>query len=161
MSQRIYLDWNATAPLRAEARATALAALDALGNPTAVHAEGRTARRLLEEARENVAALVGAASRNVVFTSGGTEANVLALTPSTAGGAETLLVSAIEHPSVLGGGRFPAAGVERLPVNRDGQIELATLAARLSELGERAVVSLMLANNESGVVQPVAEAARL
>ena len=82
MSERVYLDWNATAPLRPEARAAVLAALDACGNPSSVHAEGRAARRLIETAREQVAALVGANPRNVVFTSGGTEANVLALSPA-------------------------------------------------------------------------------
>jgi len=161
MTQRIYLDWNATAPIRPEARGAALAALDAAGNPSSVHAEGRTARRLVEEAREQVAALVGAEARNVVFTSGGTEANMLALAPSTAGGAHALLVSDIEHPSVLAGGRFPAEAVERMPVNPGGQIELPALAARLGQAGERVLVSLMLANNESGVVQPVLEAAHL
>ena len=86
MSKRTYLDWNATAPLRSEARAAMLAALDTAGNPSSVHAEGRAARRLIEQAREMVAALVGAKARDVVFTSGGTEANVLALTPMAGGG---------------------------------------------------------------------------
>ena len=117
---RVYLDWNATAPLRDEARAAMIAALEAVGNPSSVHAEGRAARRLVEDARGEVAALVGAEPRNVVFTSGGTEANMLALSPSTGAGAGAaacgrLLVSAIEHPSVLAGGRFPAAAVERVP----------------------------------------------
>src|SRR5919205_126543 len=103
MTERRYFDWNATAPLRPQARAAALAALEVAGNPSSVHEEGRAARRLVEEAREQVAALVGAEPRNVVFTSGGTEANVLALTPAS--GRERLLVSAIEHPSVLAGGR--------------------------------------------------------
>ena len=165
MTDRIYADWNATAPLRPQARVAMLAALDATGNPSSVHAEGRSARRLIEEARERVAALVGADARNVVFTSGGTEANMLALAP--AGGAaataapDRLLVSAIEHPSVLAGGRFPAAAVERLPVTASGVIDLAVLARRLAAGPGRALVSLMLANNETGVVQPVSEAAQL
>src|SRR6516164_8035241 len=109
MTERIYLDWNASAPLRPEARAAALAALEATGNPSSVHVEGRAARRLIEQARDQVAALVGADPRNVVFTSGGTEANVLALVPAIDGTArDKLLISAIEHPSVLAGGRFPA-----------------------------------------------------
>ena len=119
MAQRIYLDWNATAPLRPQARAVMAAALDLVGNPSSVHAEGRAARHLVEEARRQVAALVGAEPRNVVFTSGGTEANMLALSPAigTDGGAcDRLLVSAIEHPSVLAGGRFPAAMVEQVSV---------------------------------------------
>ena len=159
MTERIYLDWNATAPLRSEARAAALAALDLIGNPSSVHGEGRAARRLIEQAREQVAALVGAEPRNVVFTSGGTEANMLALVPLAA--RERLLISAIEHSSVLGGGRFPAGNVERLPVTGDGQIDLAALEARLAALRDRALVSIMAANNETGVIQPVAQAARL
>jgi len=159
MTDRIYLDWNATAPLCPDARAAMLAALEVAGNPSSVHGEGRAARRLIEEAREKVAALVGAEARNVVFTSGGTEANMLALSPSARIGK--LLVSAIEHPSVLAGGRFPAAAVERLPVTADGRIDLAALERRLAASAERAMVSLMLANNETGIVQPVSEAAAL
>src|SRR5215217_721397 len=114
---RIFLDWNATAPLRPEARAAALGALDCTGNPSSVHAEGRKARNLVETARERVAALVGAAAKNVVFTSGGTEANVLALTPGIDVDADRLprqrlLVSAVEHASVQAGGRFPPLDVE-------------------------------------------------
>src|SRR5437899_7439449 len=125
MGERVYLDWNATAPLRAVARAAMVAALDVCGNPSSVHDEGRAARRLIEDAREQVAALVGAEPRNVVFTSGGTEANMLALAPATGGVVrEQLLVSAIEHPSVLAGGRFQASAVERLPVTADGQLDL-------------------------------------
>jgi cysteine desulfurase len=164
MTERLYFDWNATTPLRPQARAAMLAALEAGGNPSSVHAEGRTARRLVEEARERVAALVGAEPGNVVFTSGGTEANMLALAPSPASGARTrdqLLVSAIEHPSVLAGGRFPADAVERVSVTADGRLDLAALERRLASLGDRVLVSLMLANNETGVVQPVSEAARL
>jgi cysteine desulfurase len=164
MTERTYLDWNATAPLRPEARAAVYAALDVIGNPSSVHAEGRAARHLIERAREQVAALVGAQARNVVFTSGGTEANMLALAPAAGpDGAicKRLLVSAIEHPSVLAGGRFPAAAVERLPVTGDGQIDLVALERRIAEPTGPALVSLMLANNETGVVQPVSEAARL
>jgi cysteine desulfurase len=159
MTDRIYFDWNATAPLRKEARAAALAAFDVNGNPSSVHGEGRAARRLIEHAREQVAALVGAQPRNVVFTSGGTEANMLALAPTAA--RDRLLVSAIEHPSVLAGGRFPSGSVERLPVTGSGTLDLAALERRLAALGSRALVSLMLANNETGVVQPVAQAAQL
>ncbi len=106
MSERVYLDWNATAPLRPEARAAMIVAFDLVGNPSSVHHEGRTARRLIEEARERVAALVGAEPRNVVFTSGGTEANTMALSPAL-------------------------------------------------------LVSIMAANNETGVIQPVGAAAAL
>ncbi|HKF07708.1 MAG TPA: cysteine desulfurase family protein [Xanthobacteraceae bacterium] len=157
MNERIYLDWNATAPLREEARTAALASLDLVGNPSSVHREGRAARHVIEQAREQVAALVGAAPRNVVFTSGGTEANVLALVPTAA--RDRLLVSAIEHPSVLAGGRFPAGSVEHLPVTGSGEVDLAALERRVAALEGRALVSLMLANNETGVVQPVSQAA--
>ena len=159
MNERIYLDWNATAPLRKEARAAALAALDLVGNPSSVHGEGRAARHLIEQAREQVAALVGAAPRNVVFTSGGTEANMSALVPTAA--RDRLLVSAIEHPSVLAGGRFTAESVERLPVTGRGEVDLDALEARMAALAGPVLASLMLANNETGVVQPVSQAASL
>ena len=125
MTQRIYLDWNATAPLRPEARGAMIAALDEVGNPSSVHREGRAARRLVEEARERVAALVAAEPRNVIFTSGGTEANTTALTPAleysqdrtcqNKNRFDRLIVSSIEHASVRGGGRFPAHQVEEIP----------------------------------------------
>ncbi len=170
MAGRTYLDWNATAPLRPQARAALEVALDLAGNPSSVHAEGRSARRLIEDARAAVAALVGAEPRNVVFTSGGTEANALALTPAIQTGNDRaprnrLLVSAIEHPSVLAGGRFAAADVEQVPVTPEGIIDLGALRRRLAELNSegvhRPVVSLMAANNETGIVQPVAEAAEI
>jgi cysteine desulfurase len=169
MNERVYLDWNATAPLRSEARVAMLAALDTLGNPSSVHAEGRAARNLVEHAREQVAELVGADPRNVTFTSGATEANLLALSPNLRNEigddrCDRLLVSAIEHPSVLCGGRFPAGTVETVPVTAAGLIDLAALARRLSKPGPkpgRPLVSAMLANNETGVVQPICEIARL
>ncbi|MEN3377965.1 MAG: cysteine desulfurase [Hyphomicrobiales bacterium] len=167
MTARVYLDWNATAPLRPAARAAACAAMDACGNPSSVHGEGRAARRLMEDARGHVAALVNADPRNVIFTSGGTEANALALTPAIEQGAEKvprdlLLISAIEHPSVLTGGRFASALVGKVPVDANGVIDLAALEQCLAaqEPG-RALVSLMAANNETGVIQPVAAAAEI
>jgi cysteine desulfurase len=163
MTDRHYLDWNATAPLRPEARNAVTAAADVTGNPSSVHAEGRVARRLVEDARQQVAALVGAQARDVIFTSGGTEANMLALAPpSNAGKRDArLLVSAIEHASVLAGGRFPASAVERLPVTGSGRIDLAALQRRLADLPGPKLVSVMLANNETGVIQPVAQVAEL
>ena len=163
MTERAYFDWNATAPLREEARAVMVAALELTGNASSVHAEGRAARRLVEEAREKVASLVGAEARNVIFTSGGTEANMLALTPSISTAGEIarrdrLFVSAIEHPSVRSGGRFPAELVEELPVTGDGLVDL--LALRMAIAGAtRPLVSVMLANNESGVIEPIREIA--
>jgi cysteine desulfurase len=158
MAGRIYLDWNATTPLRPEARDAMLAALGFAGNPSSVHAEGRAARRIVETARQAVAKAVGAQPASVIFTSGGTEANALALTPSAA--HPRLLVSAIEHASVLAGGRFPASAVTRIAVQPDGRIDLDDLRAKLAE-GPPALVAVMLANNETGVIQPVAEAATL
>src|SRR5215467_8362613 len=157
-TERAYLDWNATAPLRPQARAAVVAALDAIGNPSSVHAEGRAARGIVETARERVAVLVGAEPRHVVFTASGTEANMLALSPKTGGRWQRLLVSAIEHPSVRSGGRF--AAVEEVAVTAAGVVDLADLARRLAQ-GAPAFVSIMLANNETGVVQPIQEAARL
>ncbi|HKS61916.1 MAG TPA: cysteine desulfurase family protein [Xanthobacteraceae bacterium] len=165
MAVRTYLDWNASAPLRPQAREALEAALELSGNPSSVHGEGRAARNAIERAREQVAALAGADARNVIFTSGGTEANALALSPSvqTADDKrlfERLLVSAIEHPSVLAGGRFDPARVEQVPANAAGMIDLSALQRRLEALGgERVLVSLMAANNETGAVQPVREAA--
>lgn len=101
MPTRVYLDWNATTPLRPEVRAAMVAAYDLVGNPSSVHAEGREARRLVEEARAALAVAVGALPRNVIFTSAGTEANALALSPGLrgpcGGPVERLLVSAVEH----------------------------------------------------------------
>ena len=169
MTERIYLDWNATAPLRPAARAAMLAALDQLGNPSSVHAEGRAARHLVETAREQVAALVGADAGNVVFTSGGTEANGLALGPAIERPGDRqpldrLLVSAIEHPSVASAGRFAREKIEEIPVTSQGIVDLSALEARLRELataGQRLLVSIMHANNETGVLQPVAAAAAM
>src|SRR3954468_12602444 len=155
MPTHAYLDWNATAKLRPEAAAAITAALDVTGNPSSVHGAGRAARRLVEAAREQVAALVGAAPRDVVFTSGGTEANMLALSPAL---GDTLLVSAIEHPSVRSGGRFGV--VEEIPVTGTGVTDLAALERMLAGR-TRPLVSLMLANNETGVIQPVAAAAAM
>ena len=162
MSARSYLDWNATAPMREEAKAAYTAAVSRVGNPSSVHAEGRAARALLETAREQVAALVGAQPGNVVFTASGTEANMLALTPAietadNKGPRSRLFLSAIEHVSVRAGGRFPREGIEELPVRADGRLDLAALAAAIAGT-PRPLVSLMLANNETGIVQPVAEA---
>ncbi|MFN3659387.1 MAG: cysteine desulfurase family protein [Pseudolabrys sp.] len=165
MAERTYFDWNATAPLRPEARAAMLAALDGCANASSVHSEGRAARQIIENARLNVATLVGAGARNVIFTSGATEANVLALTPALeAGGRKAargrLFVSAVEHPSVASGGRFAPEQVEVLPVDGDGVVDLAALRAAMAR-AEQPLVSVMLANNETGVVQPIAAIAAI
>jgi len=164
MPARVYLDWNATTPLRPEARAAMAAAWDLAGNPSSVHAEGRQARRLLEDARAALAAAVGAASRNVAFTSSGTEANVLALAPGLRSGArgpvQRLLVSAVEHASVLAGGRFKPEAVRRIAVTTSGVIDLEDLRRQLAS-GPPALVSIMAANNETGALQPVREAGEI
>jgi cysteine desulfurase len=162
MPDRIYLDWNATTPLRPEARQALAAAWDVAGNPSSVHAEGRQARRLVEDARVAIAAAAGARPQDVVFCSGGTEANALAMTPGLRRGAglpvQRLLVSAIEHPSVLAGGRFSPEKIEIIPVTGSGVLDLADLQRRLAD-GPPALVSVMLANNETGALQPIGEAA--
>jgi cysteine desulfurase len=165
MSARSYLDWNATAPMREEAKAAFTAAISLAGNPSSVHAEGRAARALIEAAREEVATLVGTLPGNVVFTSSGTEANMLALTPAIETADEKrprtrLFISAIEHVSVRGGGRFPRDATEEVPVGPDGRLDLAALARAIANT-PRPLVSLMLANNETGIVQPVAAAAAI
>jgi cysteine desulfurase len=165
MTERVYLDWNATAPLRLEARAAVQEALELTGNPSSVHAEGRAARRLVEEARERVADLVGARMSDVFFASSGTEANMLTLTPAIETAEkkrprEKLLMSAIEHSSVRAGGRFTRGAIEDIPADGDGRVNLSALEAAIART-PRALVSLMLANNETGVIQPVAEAARI
>ena len=161
IAERAYLDWNATAPLRPQARAALLTALDLVGNPSSVHGEGRTARRVVERARAQVAGLAGADPAQVTFTSGGTEANMLALSPGWAEArrvpVSALLVSAIEHPSVQQGGRFASEHVRPIAVTPQGILDLGALRAALR--AEPALVSVMLANNETGVVQPIAEAA--
>ena len=163
--ERAYFDWNATSPLRREAHAAVVAALGVTGNASSVHAEGRAARRLVEEAREQVAHLVGAEAKNVTFTSGATEANMLALTPAleVVGRKEPrdrLFVSAIEHPSVLSGGRFAAGEVEEMPVTSDGVLDLGALELGMKK-AQRPLVSVMLANNETGVIQPIPEIAEV
>jgi cysteine desulfurase len=162
MPDRVYLDWNATTPLRPEARQAMAVAWDMAGNPSSVHAEGRQARRLVEDARAAISAAVGARPQDVVFTSGGTEANALALTPGLRRGAgepiRRLLVSAIEHTSVLSGGRFSPEAIWTIQVTRSGQIDIDHLR-RLLAVGQPALVSVMLANNETGALQPVGEVA--
>jgi cysteine desulfurase len=164
MADRLYLDWNATTPLRREAREAMAAAWDLCGNPSSVHSEGRQARRLIEDARASIAGAIGALPRNVIFTSGGTEANALALAPglrrATGLPVQRLVVSAIEHASVLAGGRFPAEAIGTIGVTRSGLVDLDQLRAML-ESGPPALVSVMLANNETGAVQPIAEAAEI
>jgi cysteine desulfurase len=181
MMRRAYLDHNASSPLRPEAReamveAMALTASSAAGNPSSVHAEGRRARALIEDAREKVAALAGAAVSRVIFTSGGSEANAMALSPgwfkcdnpkrdNPKAYAPKAFVSAIEHASVLQGGRFAAADVSRLPVTEDGVVDLDEARRQFQAHRDASdapfLVSLMLANNETGAIQPVTQLAAI
>jgi len=154
MSKAIYMDHNATTAVRPKARDAVVAAMEETGNASSVHGPGRSARRILEDARERVAALVGAAPDRVVFTSGGTEANNLALRGMR---AKRIIVSSIEHPSVL----VPASGAEILPVSSDGIVETKALEALLQGGEAETLVSVMYANNETGVVQPVSEVAEI
>ena len=144
-----YLDWNATTPLRPVAAAAMSAVLNRCGNPSSVHRWGRVARQAVENARSAVGALLDASPAGVIFVSGGTEANHLALLGS---GRDRILVSAVEHESVLRA--VPAA--ERIPVDRDGLVMPDTLDRLLAADSRPALVSVMLANNETGVTQPVA-----
>ncbi len=147
----IYCDYNATAPVRPVAAAAVVAALDGLGNPSSVHGPGRAAWAVVEQARRAVASLAGTAAGEVVFTSGATEANNLALRGFP---ERRAIVSTIEHDSVLAA----APDAVRLPVLADGRIDLDALAAELAADARPALVSVMAANNETGVIQPVAEA---
>src|SRR5262245_41989031 len=140
------------------------AAWDLGGNPSSVHAEGRQARRLVEEARAAVAEALGALPQNVVFTSGGTEANALALAPGLRGVSglpvQRLLMSSVEHASVLAGGRFASTATSTIAVTGAGVIDLGDLRTKLAS-GPPTLVSIMAANNETGALQPIKEAAEI
>ncbi|MGH6957345.1 MAG: cysteine desulfurase family protein [Caulobacteraceae bacterium] len=157
----VYLDYNATAKVRPEAAAAVAHALEMGGNPSSVHAAGRAARGLVETARAEVGRLVGAgAGAQIVFASGGTEADALAMGSAIADGAERILLGATEHDAVVETAKASGLPVETWPVDNRGVADLDWLGERLPG-GPRALVCLMLANNETGVIQPVAEAAAL
>ncbi|MGX5841314.1 cysteine desulfurase family protein [Mesorhizobium sp. ArgA1] len=160
---RAYLDYNASAPLVTEAREAMIAALDLVANPSSVHAEGRAARRLIDAARRDVAALVNAKPEHVVFSSGATEAASTLLTPDWQMGRGAvrmgrLYVSQADHPCLLNGGRFPAPQVTRIGVDGNGIADLGALAAALAAHDKAEglpLVAIHAANNETGVIQPV------
>ncbi|MGO7212995.1 cysteine desulfurase family protein [Rhizobium ruizarguesonis] len=166
---RLYLDWNATAPLHPAARAAIMRAIDVFGNPNSVHGEGRAARAAIEGARRKVAALAGTAPGNVVFTSGATEAANLVLTPDFRMGRTPLRLghlyfSAIEHPAVREGGRFARESMTEIPVTEAGIVDLDALSKLLDAHDKAAglpMVAVMLVNNETGIVQPVEGAAKI
>ncbi len=167
--KRIYLDYNATAPLRPAARAAICAAFDLCGNASSVHTEGRAARAMIESARAEVAAFAGVAPKNVIFTSGGTEALNLALTPlfglpHEKTPADLLLAGAGEHPAVLAGHRFSPSQLMIAPLTPQGALDLNALhamVARGRKAGLRIMLALQATNNETGVIQPVAAAAEI
>ncbi|NWH09000.1 MAG: cysteine desulfurase [Alphaproteobacteria bacterium] len=166
MTARVYLDWNATAPVAPDVAHAVAERLTRPGNASSTHAEGREARREIERAREEIARLLDAAPGEVVFLSGGSEANALALRGLVAARAAAgrpvrqIIVSAIEHDSVWESARALGLDVYELPVLASGQIDLDALETQLSR-EPASLVSLMLANNETGVMQPVEDAARL
>ena len=149
-----YLDHNATSPLRPVAFDAMVEALRTGGNPSAVHRVGRKARSLVDGARRQVATLVGALPAEIIFTSGGTEANNMALAGS---GRRRVLISAIEHESVQRA--VPEADI--VPVDGEGVIDLAALERKLATSDEPSLVSVMFANNETGVLQPMADVVRI
>jgi len=171
----IYLDYNATAPVKPQVSKAIAEALAMTGNPSSVHQFGRAARDAVEEARDQVAKMIGASAAEIVFTAGGTEANNTALAGA---GRKRLIVSEIEHPSILraaeslasdrsgssgnsgsdGGGEYELI---MLPVDSEGIVSIETLDQALGANADDALVSIMLANNETGVIQPVAELAAL
>ncbi|MGI9463388.1 MAG: cysteine desulfurase family protein [Aestuariivirgaceae bacterium] len=157
-TSRTYLDHNATSPLRPEARQAMLAMLEAGGNASSVHAEGRKARAIVEDARDALAAALGCKRDMITFTSGGTEANNLAVKGTPVG---RFVLSGIEHPCVVEAANATGKPVTQLPVEKDGIVDLKALEAALAASQETCLVSVMLANNETGVIEPVAEIAEI
>jgi cysteine desulfurase len=162
VSARVYLDWNATAPLRPEARDAMLAAMEVVGNPSSVHAEGRAARAIVERARTQVAALVGCAVERIVFTSGATEANNMGLSAVDAGGFLTVACSDAEHPSILEHAEKRCRR-HALPITAQGRIDRATFEyagdfdRALGDWLGWSVLGVSLANSETGVVEDVSD----
>ena len=150
-----YFDYNATTPLKPSARVAINAALDLTGNPSSIHSFGRDARVLLEQSRAMVAQAIGVRAEQITFTSGGTESNHLALRGS--GQAMPCLISAIEHDCSLAA----RPDATRIPVDNNGIVDEAWLDSELARIGTPALVSIMLANNETGVIQPIVQLAKL
>jgi cysteine desulfurase len=148
---RVYLDHNATSPLRPEVKAAMVSAMDVAGNASSIHKEGRAARKLMDDAREKIAFAIGALPQMITFTSGGTEANTMALRGVA---AERILVSAIEHPCVLDAAKATGKPVDIIPVDDQGCVNLGALEELI--VGPNNLVSIMLANNETGVIQDMA-----
>lgn len=162
-TRRIYLDHNATAPIRAEARAAMHAVLDETGNASSVHGEGRRARAIIETARNEIAALVGVKADGITFTSGGTEANHLALAQAAPRGATAILISSIEHLALSEAAAKAATETGlpliSVPVTQAGLVDLDAFENAFGQAGDKPFVSIMSANNETGVIQPIAQIA--
>ncbi len=158
MGETVYLDYNATAPLRPAARDAMLRAMGQTGNASSIHGYGRAARADIERAREQVAALCGTVPAQVTFTSGATESNNAVLHVFR---GERVLVSSIEHPSVLETAAACENGVEKIAVTGDGVIDVRAFDAMLRQGPPPALISIMLVNNETGVIQPVGDLARI
>lgn len=156
----VYLDYNATAPVRPEVKTKVLEVMDILGNPSSVHAAGRAARAVVEKARTQVADLVAVKPQSITFTSGGTESNALAVQSAVMAGVERIIVGATEHSAVAENVSAAGVPIEVWPVDENGVADLDWLRAALQRPG-RTLVCLMAANNETGVVQPAAEASVL
>ncbi len=147
---RSYLDHNATSPLRPSVKAAMIAAMNVDGNASSIHREGRAVRRVIDDARDNLAFRLGCLAQMISFTSGGTEANNMALRGV---GAEVLLVSAVEHSSVIEAARATGKTVELIPVDGVGRVVIQALEDMVGR--PNTLVSVMLANNETGVIQPL------
>lgn len=147
---RVYLDHNATSVLRPSVKAAMVAALDVTGNPSSVHFEGRAAYKLIDDARLSLGYALDCLPQMITFTSGGTEANTMAIRGVD---AQRILVSAVEHPSVLAAARASGKAVEVIPVDGEGVVDLGALEKMIT--GPNTLVSVMAANNETGVVQPL------
>ncbi len=166
MQTRVYMDYNATAPLLDGAREAMLLSMDELGNPSSVHKEGQQARKIINSAREHLAKLCSAEAAHITFTSGATESATHLLTPYFKMGRSNLkisklYVSAVEHPCLLTGGRFSTEDVVVIGVDVHGRIDLVQLEAQLSEHDQSKglpMLALQAANNETGVLQPIKDA---
>lgn len=155
---RTYLDHNATSPLRPEARDAMLAALELNGNASSVHGEGRRARAAIETARDEVALALGTIAPTIVFTGGGSESCNQALRCVD---ADRIIVSAVEHPCVLEAAGVSGRQVDMVPVDENGIVDLTALGRLLENNTGRAVISVMLANNETGAIQPIRDVVAL
>ncbi len=162
---RTYLDWNASAPIYPEVVDAMTQALHDGGNASSVHREGRNAHSAIEAAREQVARLINAVPRSIIFTSGGSEANSLAFAGLASNGTITrIMISEVEHPSVLASARQEGTEIIQIPVNSDGIVNLDALESALIKAdaaNEKVLVSIMWANNETGVIQPLEKIVKL